>query len=231
MQNTIKAILGALLLVLVMSSCELFTGTRGSDGQAYLKFTFDYDDADGFIADFPDTEYDGQSAYQGAIYESTAETAVKPGTFTGTYVLFWTDYDSILSYITYFNDPGNFYVYGGSSSTANLNFFLNSNSFEDYYNTVSYTITENKGGAGSFLTNGTDGADTHFTIAFAWDAIETEIYSSNVAASQATIAEETTDHVVKELVDGNKTLRVTLPKSANGASKGSPSKSPASRDF
>jgi hypothetical protein len=190
--------------VVVMTGCSLLSG---KDGKAYVKVTFDTAEADGVMGNF-----DGlpTSAQVNTEYE------VDPSSYTGDYVLYWSEYiydshgsGSYWHYHTHFNQSSFFSLYGtiyGPSSSSNVTYYT-SNFYTSYHNDVVYSITVNKG---SFpFKNGTD---KHFTIALAWYPSETTISSSAVAASEARIIEDSPDRIVKELTDGDYTLRLEMKK-------------------
>lgn len=219
------------ILVLVVLSVTSCMGNDGAAGKAYLKFTFAWTDATGFLASgFPaNVPFDGTVAnrFSGSTTNTTTdEYLIASGSSSGTGK--WVLYDNYFNSNTgvrtiYFNDtynyPINGYAYGnGNLSTETvLNYYL-SNGYYTYANSYQYTITVNPGEPGGvFWQDGLNGADKHFTITFTWNPANVSIASRNVDASQTRVVDETDTYIVKELTDGNTTFRLKLSKSTSGS--------------
>jgi hypothetical protein len=203
-------------------------GNDGANGKAYLKFTFSWNDATGFLASgFPaSVPFDGTVAnrFNGSETDTTTdEYLVTAGATSGTgkWVLYDNYYNSSTAIRTiFFNDTQNYpvtgYLYGTNSATteAILNYYIG-NGYYRYANSYEYSITVNPGEAGGFFwQDGANGQDKHFTITFTWNPANITIASRNVDASQARVVEETPAYIVKELVDGNTTFRLKVEKGA-----------------
>jgi hypothetical protein len=197
--------------VAVMTGCSLLSG---KDGKAYVKVTFDLSQADAVMGNFDGLPTSG---------DVNTEYEVVPGSYTGDYVLYWSEYvydshgsGSYWHYHTHFNQAQFFidwgYVYGPSAS-SNVSYY-GSNFYASYHNDLTYTVTVKKG---SFPFR--KGADTHFTLYLDWDPTASTISSSEVAVSEAKIIEDSPDRIVKELTDGEYTLRLEMKKGKGPALK------------
>jgi hypothetical protein len=187
-----------------IASCSLLSG---KDGKAFVQVTFDINQADGVMGNFGGLPTDGQV---------DTEYEVAPQSYTGDYVLYWTGYVSdthggvpYSHYHTHFNHAQFFLDWGyiwGSSASSNLSYYTSS-FYATYHNDLAYTVTVKEG---SFPFR--NGADTHFTLYLDWDPTASTISSSAVAASEAKIIEDSADRIVKELTDGDYTLRLEIKK-------------------
>jgi hypothetical protein len=182
-----------------MASCSLLSGKAGD---AYVQMTYN-SAADGMLISaegFPLSFYTAQ------------DYLIEPGTYNVLYVLYYSTLSTW--YTTYTNDTNGTFITGGSSVSNNLSFYTSNGYFDAYANTYSYTITVNKG---SFPFR--DGTDKYFSIYLGWDPAYTEVSSANVAASEAKIIEDSADRIVKELTDGDHTLRLEIKKGSVPAPK------------
>jgi hypothetical protein len=150
---------------------------------------------------FPSSFYTGQ------------DYPIEPGTYNVAYVLYYSIY-SAGYWTTYTNDTRGTYIYNGSSVESNLSWYASLDPFNSYVNLFNYTITVNKG---SFPVR--KGADKHFALYLDWDPASWTISSSAVAASEAKVIEDSADRIVKELTDGDYTLRVEVKKGSVPAPK------------
>jgi hypothetical protein len=189
----------AIAMVGLTSACTIF---NGKDGKVYATVSY-YGGADGIL--WTNNMF-ASGSYPNTEYEITA------GTFSGQYVLYYTEYNysstrSTYEYETFFNVPGTtgYFIYGGDAAT-NISWFRNNRwGNSSYSNSYSFSITVN---AGTFKT---DGADKHYSIYLGWSPSNSTISSSNLAKT-ATIVSETSDKIVKELVDGDTTVRLEISK-------------------
>ena len=204
MKKILKIAILAIASMAVIASCSLLSG---KDGKAYVQVTFDLTQADAVMGSFGGLPSDG---------EANTEYEVAPGSYTGDNVLYWSTYifdahgaGSYLHYHTYFNGPSFYTDYGyiyGPSVSSNLSYYSGT-FYSTYHNDLSYTVTVKKG---SFPFR--SGADSHFTLYLDWDPILSTISSSTVPASKARIIEDSSDRIVKELTDGDYTLRLEMKK-------------------
>lgn len=208
--------IGALVIVsmAIIASCSLLSG---KDGKAFVKVVFDINQADGLMGNFDGLPADGQV---------DTEYEVDPGSYAGDYVLYWSEYinsshyDGIILYgphwHTYIDQVDYVADYGfliGSSVNSNTSFYW-ANRYATCHNNLTYTVTVKKG---SFPFR--NGADTHFTLYLDWDPTLSTISSSAVAASEARVIEDSADRIVKELTDGDFTLRLEMKKGSAPAPK------------
>ncbi len=211
MKKTLRIAALVVASIAIIASCSLLSG---KDGKAYLQVTFDITQADAVLGTFGGLPSDGQV---------DTEYEVAAGSYTGDNVLYWSTYindshgaGAYWHYHTYLNGP-NFYTdYGyvyGPSVSSNLSYY-SSNFYASYHNDLSYTVTVKKG---SFPFR--SGADTHFTLYLDWDPTLSAIGSANVAASEARVIEDSADRIVKELTDGDFTLRLEMKKGSAPAPK------------
>jgi len=212
MKKMLKIAALVIASVAVIASCSLLSG---KDGKAFVKVTFDIDQADGVTGNFAGLPTDGQV---------DTEYEVDPDSYTGDYVLYWTTtqvyhdhglgyswhYDTFFNQSQFINDWG--FIYGASAD-ENLAYYL-SYFYAGYHNDLAYTVTVKKG---SFPFR--NGADTHFILYLDWDPTLSAISSSAVAASEAKVIEDSADRIVKELTDGDYTLRLEIKKGIAPAPK------------
>jgi hypothetical protein len=154
-----------------MTGCSLLTG---DDGKAYVLVTFNTAQADGVRGNFGGLPTGGSP---------NTDYLVSPGSYSGDYVLYWTDYvtDShdfvwYSHYHTHFNQAQFYsdwgYVYGPSAS-SNLSYY-ESDYYASYHNELVYSITVNQG---SFPFK--KGVDKYFTLYLDWDPAASLISSIN----------------------------------------------------
>jgi hypothetical protein len=198
----ILLITGVTVLSLVMlASCNLLAG---KDGKAYIKATFSTAQADGVM-------YNNFGGFPSSWTLGT-EYEISAGDYAVDYVLYWSLWNP--SADSYYPGGGHYetsfnggWIVHGATVSGNLSYYA-TNKYTSYHKDFSYTITVNKG---SFPFK--NGADTHFILYMDWNPALTDITSS-LTGAKAVIVEDSADRVVKELTEGDTTVRLQINKSA-----------------
>lgn len=203
------------LLVPLLALLAMLAGCPGMEGKAYVTFTYS-------ATDGPQSRIDGAlTSFSGLPANAVPNTPylVAAGSYTGNYVLYWTELVTAAHLDPPSPDPGatsytnhyhahfntDWYTWGPTAADAATKY--QTDLFATAYNTANYTVTVKRGPNPS-----TPGADSNFVITLAWDPTQSGVASSRDVAAREVVVEDSPARVVKEVTDGDATLQLTITK-------------------